>query len=465
MHRASDPSTSGASPRMNDQLEVRPAPQRTASPPPRRRRRWVAPLLLLVLLGVGGLLAWRLLGAGPGPQAGRQAARAGGAPQSVGVATIATGNLDVVLTGLGAVTPLDTVTVQTQINGQLQSLGFTEGQIVHKGQFLAQIDPRPYQVALEQAQGTLAHDTGLLEEARVDLARYQLLARQNSIALQQAADQAFLVKQYEGSVMTDQGAIDSAKLNLAYCHITSPVDGRVGIRLVDPGNYVQASSTTGLFVLVQLQPISVIFTLPEDDVDALQAQMAQGTLAVTAYDRANAEQLAAGTLATIDDQIDATTGTVKLRAMFPNTDNALFPQQFVNAHLLLQTLRGVVVAPAAAIQQGAPGAFVYLVKPDDTVTVTPVKTGVTQGDMVQVTDGLHPGDRVVTDGLDRLRDGARITVAAPPGTAPAAAGAPGAGRRRRAGASGAPAAPASDGAATAPAAPSSETPPGAPAAP
>ena len=365
----------------------------------------------LLLLALAGYLGWRLLGDRP---AARPAGRtASGPPQSVSVATIGTGDIHVMFTGLGTVTPLDTVTVRTQINGQLQSLGFTEGQLVHRNQFLAQIDPRPYLVALEQAQGTLAHDQGLLEQARSDSARYQLLSRQNSIAQQQAADELFLIKQYQGSVVTDQAAIDSARLNLAYCHIVSPVDGRVGIRLVDPGNYVQTTDTSGLFVVTQLQPISVLFTLPEDDVDAVQAQMQGRTLPVMAYDRADAKLIATGTLATTDNQIDNTTGTVELRALFPNTDNALFPQQFVNAHLLLRTLSGVVVAPQAAVQHGAPGDFVYLARPDGTAAVQVVRTGPVDGDRVQIIQGLQPGDMVVTDGLDRLRDGSRIVAATP----------------------------------------------------
>ena len=234
--------------------------------------------------------AGRLVGAGGAPEIAGAGAECRPPPQSVGVATIATGDIEVVLTGLGAVTPLATVTVKTQINGQLQNVAFTEGQMVHKGDFLAQIDPRPYQVALEQAQGTLAHDTGLLDQARADNARYQTLSRQDSISRQQVEDQVYLIKQYEGSVLADQGAVDSAKLNLTYCHIVSPVDGRVGIRLVDPGNYVQTSDTNGLFVVTQLQPMSVLFTLPEDDVDEVRKQMAMGTLPVTAYDRSDARR-------------------------------------------------------------------------------------------------------------------------------------------------------------------------------
>ncbi|WP_419727830.1 efflux RND transporter periplasmic adaptor subunit [Lichenicola sp.] len=403
---------------------------------PRRSRR-IAMVVVVVLLLVAAVVAWRMFGSGKVPHPGQQAAGGskagahgpGGAPTSVSVATIGTGNIRVTLSGLGAVTPLDTVTVVTQINGQLQSLGFEEGQLVHKGQFLAQIDPRPYLVALEQAQGTLAHDEGLLAQARADSARYQLLNRQNSIAVQQAQDELFLIKQYEGTVIADQAAIDSAKLNLVYCHIVSPVTGRVGIRLVDPGNYVQTTNTGGLFVVTQLQPISVLFTLPEDDIPQVQEQMAKGVLPVTAYDRSDAKALATGTLAAVDTQIDNTTGTVELRATFPNPDNTLFPQQFVNAHLLLQTLSGVVVAPQAAVQHGAPGDFVYLVKPDNTVAVQVVKTGPSEGGLIQITDGLKAGDKVATDGLDRLRNGGKISVAGPrkggkPGAPAAASSAP-----------------------------------------
>ncbi len=402
---------------MIEKLDVRPAPSRPApgkADPgralPPRRHRWIPLVVALLVLGLVGLVGWRLLGGGRAHQAPSQKAAG---PQSVSVASIGTGDVEVVLTGLGAVTPLATVTVKTQINGQLQQLAFTEGQLVHRGQFLAQIDPRPYQVALEQAQGTLAHDMGLLTQAQADSTRYQTLRHQNSIAQQQADDQLYLIKQDQGTVITDQGTIDADKLNLIYCHIVSPVDGRVGIRLVDPGNYVQTTDTTGLFVVTQLRPISVLFTLPEDDVDMVQGQMAAGTLQVTAYDRANQKLIATGTLATTDNEIDNTTGTGKPRATFPNTDNALFPQQFVNARLRVQTLKGVVVAPQAAVQHGAPGDFVYLVKPDHTVGIQVVKTGVTDGDRVQITDGLKPGDQVVTDGLDRLRDGARISIAGP----------------------------------------------------
>ena len=409
---------------MDDQLEVR-TPARRPEPKarPRRRSRWTL-LLGVLILAATGFAAWRLLENRQHPSA---PVRAGGPPQPVGVATVGTGNLDVVLTGLGAVTPLATVTVVTQINGQLTQVNFNEGQEVHKGDFLAQIDPRPYQVALEQAQGTLAHDQGLLGQARADYARYVTLNKQDSISKQQVDDQAYLIKQYEGTVLADQGAVDNAKLNLTYCHITSPVDGRVGIRLVDPGNYVQTSNTSGLFVLTQEQPMSVVFTLPEDDVGDIGEQMKAGPLTAQAYDRTNTRLIATGTLASTDNQIDSSTGTLKLRALFPNGDEKLFPQQFVNVRLILRRLTGVVVVPVAAVQHGAPGDFVYLVKQDNTVAVQVVKTGVSQGQSVQVADGLTPGQTVVTDGLDRLRDGARVSVIDP--NKPDAAGAATAQRR------------------------------------
>jgi len=405
-------------------LEVPQAPSRAAPPPlpPAPRSggggggaalRWIGILLGLLVVG---WLVWRFLLA-PGAKTTHAQP-----PQPVGVAKVTTGDMRVVLTGLGTVTPLATITVQTQISGQLMSVGFKEGQIVQKGDFLAQIDPRPYQVSLAQAEGTLAHDEGLLGQAKSDLARFVLLNRQDSISKQQVADQQFLVQQDQGTVAYDRATVDSAKLNLTYCHIISPVTGRVGLRLVDPGNYVQTSSATGLVVVTQLQPISVIFVLPEDDIPEIEQQMQAGaTLQVSAYDRSNTKLIAQGTLTTVDNTVDTTTGTVKLRASFPNTDFALFPNQFVNARLVLRTIDQAVEVPTAAVQHGAPGTFVYVLKPDGTVGVQVIQTGVTDGDNMQVTSGLQAGDTVVVDGTDRLREGAKVKVA---GDTPQPQGAP-----------------------------------------
>jgi membrane fusion protein, multidrug efflux system len=391
-------------------------PQQPQYIAPPRRRSWLRPVLWLLLILVIAIVAWRIWGGSPAKQA-----RSGdAAAQPVGVATIGTTDLHVTMNGLGTVTPLATVTVKTQIAGELTQVAYQEGQMVKKGDFLAQIDPRPFQVALETAQGQFARDSALLKQAQTDLVRFQTLNTQNSISKQQYEDQIYLVQQDQGTLVTDQAAIDSAKLNLVYCHIVSPVDGRVGLRLVDAGNYVQTSDTTGLVMITQTNPTTVVFTVPEDNVPAIAKAMQAATLPVTVFDRANITQIATGTLQTIDNAIDTTTGTVKLRAQFANEDGALFPQQFVNAQLLVQTIPGALTAPVAAVQQGAPGSFVYLVKPDNTVAVTVVKTGVSDGGMVQITDGLKAGDKVVIDGTDRLRDGAKITIPPPPGSAPEA---------------------------------------------
>jgi multidrug efflux system membrane fusion protein len=396
-----------------------------------------------------------------------------GAAQSVGASTVTLGNIRVIVNALGTVTPLATVTVQTQIDGQLTAVGFTEGQLVQKGDFLAQVDQRPYEILKSQYEGQLAHDQGLLAQAQMDLKRYQTLAQQNSIARQQAEDQVFIVQQYEGSVKQDQAQVDTQALNIAYCHIVSPVSGRVGLRLVDPGNYVQASGTTGLAVVTQLQPITVIFSIPEDDLPDIVPQLAAGTeLQVAAFDRANVKQLATGKVSALDNQIDTTTGTVKVRAQFDNADNALFPNQFVNAQLLVRTLQNVVTVPTAAIQLGSstsantptsssisanpgstglapntasanvPGYYVYVLNTDNTVSVRNITIGPTDGTMTSVNSGLTAGEKVITDGTDRLRDGLHVSVssldgkpvtggpaAGTPGTRRSGTGAPGAGTR------------------------------------
>jgi membrane fusion protein, multidrug efflux system len=379
-----------------------------------RRLFWLLAGLLVL-----GVIAWIVLR--PHAQAPHTSRYALAGPMPVVTATAVKGDMPVTLNALGTVTPLATVTVVTQIDGQLMSI-VDEGTEVKKGDFLAQIDPRPYQAALDQLEAQLVHDQALLRGAQIDLARYQKLASQNSIAQQQADDQLYLVQQDEGTVKSDEAQIEAAKLNLAYCRIVSPVDGRVGIRLVDPGNYVQTSGTTGILVVTQLKPMSVIFTLPEDNLPALLKRRAvDPDLQVTAYDRSGTIKLATGKLATLDNQIDPSTGMVKLRALFDNNDEMLFPNQFVNAQLLLDTEKDATIIPTAAVQRGAPGTFVYLVKPDDTVTVEKIALGPGTGDQVVVTSGLKPGDKVVIDGADKLREGAQVRepAAAAGGAAPA----------------------------------------------
>ena len=373
-----------------------------------RPSRFRRTLWLVLLAIVIGLVVWWVLRHHEAPSTGRFVNTG---PMPVGTATVSKGDVPVVDNALGTVTPLATVTVQTQINGQLTEVGFQEGQIVNKGDFLAQIDPRPYQVALEQAEGTLAKDQASLADAKLDLARYEKLVAQNSLATQTRDTQRATVAQDAGQVQVDQAQVDAQKLNLAYCHITAPVAGRVGLRQVDPGNYIQTSSTTGVVVITQLQPISVIFTLPEDSLQAVLKQVHAGqTLVATAYDRTGSTKIETGQLATIDNQIDTTTGTVKLRATFANTALDLFPNQFVNIQLTVDTMKGVDIVPQSAIQRGAPGTFVYLVKSDDTVAATPVTLGPDDGNNVAVLKGLNPGDKVVTDGADRLKDGAKVTI-------------------------------------------------------
>jgi multidrug efflux system membrane fusion protein len=374
------------------------------------------------------------------PQPANPRAAAGGL-QSVGAATVGPGNIRVIVNALGTVTPLATVTVQTQISGQLTEVAFTEGQLVNKGDFLAQVDARPYEIAKAQAEGQLAHDQGLLAQAQTDLKRYQILVAQNSIARQQAEDQAFLVQQDEGTVKVDQAQVDAQALNIAYCHIVSPVTGRIGLRLVDPGNYVQTSSASSIAVVTQLQPITVIFSVAEDYLPDIMPQVTAGTaLQVTAFDRANVKQLATGKVSAVDSQIDTTTGMVKLRAQFDNADGALFPNQFVNMQLLLRTLTDVVTVPTVAIQRGSPngqqGSYVYVVNADNTVSVRPIAIGPTDGSMTAVNSGLAAGDHVVIDGADRLREGLHVNVSTLDGKPPQGAGAPAAGAGAGAGPSG-----------------------------
>jgi multidrug efflux system membrane fusion protein len=376
--------------------------------PKRRRGRWS--LLLIVILLVG-FVWYRHSGGGP--------KKILVAPQSVGVAKAVAGSMPVTLDELGTVTPTATVTVLPQISGYLTQVAFTEGQDVAAGQFLAQIDPRPYQINLEQYQAQYAKDAATLAQARSDLARYQQLARQDSISAQQVSDQKFLVAADAGALQVDQANIDTAKLDLAYCHISAPVAGRVGLRLVDPGNYVTSGSTTGIAVVTTISPTTVIFSVAQTALGPVLVRLGQGaTLPATAYSQDDTTKLEDGVLSAVDNQVDTSTGMVKLRATFANTDGALFPNEFVNVHLLVQTLTNATLVPSQAVQDGVPGAYVYVVNADDTVSVQKVTTGATDGTNTVITQGLQPGDVVVTDGVDRLSDGAKIVIAQTPGAAP-----------------------------------------------
>ncbi len=388
-----------------------------------KRRRWPWILLLLVVL-LAVFIYIRHSGGGP--------AHTGMAPQSVGVAKAVSGSMPVTLTELGTVTPVATVTVLPQISGYLTAVPFTEGENVTAGQFLAQIDPRPYQIQLEQYEATYAKDAATLAQAQSDLARYEQLGRQDSISAQQVTDQKFLVAQDAAAVQVDQANIDTAKLDLVYCHITSPVAGRVGLRLVDPGNYVTSGSSTGIAVITTISPTTVVFSVAQTDLAPVLVRLGQGVvLPAAAYSQDDSTKLEDGTLTAVDNQVDTSTGMVKLRATFANTDGALFPNEFVNIHLLVNTLTNATLVPSAAVQTGQPGSYVYVVNADDTVSVQAVTTSVTDGTNTVITQGLKPGDVVVTDGVDRLTDGAPIVIAQTPGQAPVTVPAGGKGRHHK----------------------------------
>jgi membrane fusion protein, multidrug efflux system len=387
-----------------------------------RRWLWLVPVVLLIA-AVAGVWYWSTHKVAE-PAAGKGGRGDASRPTPVVAMPVRKGSIDVYLNALGTVTPRNTVTVRSRVDGQLMRVAFQEGQVVKAGDLLCEIDPRPFQVVLEQAQGQMAKDQALLRNAQVDLERYQTLLAQDSIAKQQVDTQQSLVQQYQATLVADQAAIDSAKLQLTYSKVTAPIGGRVGLRQVDPGNIIHASDTNGLVVITELQPITVIYPIPEDNVQQVLQRFGGGdAVAVEAWDRDQKQKLASGKLVTIDNQIDTTTGTVKLRAEFPNTNLALFPNQFVNIRMLVQTLTDATLVPSAAIQRGAPGTFVYIVKNDQTVSVSPVKLGPVQGETTAITSGVSLGDVVVVDGADKLKEGAKVEQTTREGqAAPAAKG-------------------------------------------
>ena len=365
---------------------------------------WKAAMWLTFLL----CMAWVGCGGDPKPTS----ARANTAPAvPVSVSTVERRDMPYYLTGLGSVSAFYTVNIKTRVDGELVTVNFKEGQFVNKGELLAVIDPRPYQVVLDEAQAALFRDQALLRDAKLNYERFKnLLQVSGAMSQQQVDTQASLVDQLEGTVRNDQAAIDNAKLNLVYCHITSPISGRVGLRLVDPGNLVHAADTNALLVITQLQPIAVIFTLPEDSLPTVSQHMAKGTLEVDAYSRDDQTKLDTGKLETIDNQIDQTTGTGKLKAVFDNKGNELWPNQFVNIRLLLEIRKDSTVIPAAAIQRGPQGTYVFVAKPDNTAEIRPVTVAFTQDNLANIASGLSPAEVVVTDGQDKLQAGSKIEV-------------------------------------------------------
>ena len=397
--------------------------QRDTGPAPTssRTRRWLVPTaigLIVVLIAAGVYYRLHSQSAqGPAQTGGRRGGAPGGmagagAPATPVTAVEAkTGDLPVFLNGLGTVTPTRSVTVHSRVDGQLMKVHFKEGEMVKEGQLLAEIDPRPFQVQVTQMEGQLGRDQALLKNAQIDLARYQTLLKQDSIAAQTVDTQRALVKQYEGTVKADEGQLGNARLQLNYASVTAPLSGLAGLRQVDPGNVVHASDTNGIVIINEVTPITVVYTIPEDSLPKVVKRSRGGeTLPVEAFDRAGTIKLGTGKLASIDNQIDTTTGTVKLKAEFANRDGLLFPNQFVNVKMLVDTLKGATLIPSAAVQRGTQGSFVYTVQPDQTVKLKTVKLGPTDGINVAVESGVAPGEKLVIDGMDKLRDGAKVEV-------------------------------------------------------
>jgi membrane fusion protein, multidrug efflux system len=397
-----------------------------ALPPYHKRRWWIWILILLVL----GIAVWYFRASGQKQSNASATARSrGNQATPVAVAKAQSGDLPVYFTGLGTVTAYYTVTVHPRVDGQIMQVYFKEGQFVHKGEALVEIDPRPYQVQLEQAMGQQAKDAASLKDATVNLDRDTSLYSAGIIPKQQLDTQEATVKQGQGSVAADQAAVDNAKLELVYCHVTAPISGRIGLRLVDPGNIVHATDASGLIVITQLQPIAVIFTLPQDELEQVYKELrARNRLPVDAYDRDDTKKIASGYLETMDNQIDTTTGTYKLKAVFDNQDNALFPNQFVNIHLLVTTKRNMTIIPAAAVQRGPQGTYVYVVN-GTVAEIRTVKTSISEGSSIAIESGVQPGDEVVTDGLDKLTDGSKIearnAIGGAAGAQPPSSGKPG----------------------------------------
>lgn len=429
-------------------MSIDPSSESASRPPAlgrRHRRSIYGWLIVLVVMGTG-VAVWHHVSTPSGAAAGWGARQgkgdAGNRPVPVQAGDVVSADLHVYLDALGTVVPMNSVTVHSRIDGQLMTVNFREGQRVKVGDVLMQIDPRPYQVALAQAEGQLARDQATLQGARQDLTRYRTLLQQDSISSQQVEQQEALVKASEGVVRADQGLVDSARLNLAYCRVTAPASGRLGLRQVDPGNIVHVSDAAGVVVINQFQPTFVTFALPEDSLPAVLAQIRRGhALSVEAWDRARTHKLATGGLESLDNQIDASTGTIKVKALFPNADENLYPNQFVNVRLLVETRPKSVLLPSAAVQRGAQGTYVFVVAQNSRVSARPVTLGPVDGDNVGVEKGLQPGERVVIDGADKLKEGARVQVVTP--GQPVGAGPAGGGghHRRPPGTAGAPAGP------------------------